>query len=145
MFKDYVQVQGMVNFKVYDSFGNLKSDETVKNLVVDTGKQWIARSMGNGPVERMSHIAVGIRDTIASATDTKLVQEIARQPLDSAPTTAENRTTFVATFPPGVGNGQIVEAGIFAPSGVMLCRTAFGIRTKDPLDTMKITWTITIV
>lgn len=142
---DSIGVSGQVNFKIYDQYGNLKSDDTVKNLVVDSGKKWIARSIGNGPEERMSHLAIGISDTIASALNTTLVSEIARVPLDGAPTTIDNMTSYVATFPPGVGTGQIVEAGIFTPSNVMLCRTAFGIRTKDPLDTMKITWTITIV
>jgi hypothetical protein len=57
-----------------------------------------------------------------------------------------NTIEYVALFPAGTGTGTVTEAGVFNNSsgGTMLCRTVFGVVTKDAGDSMSITWTITV-
>ena len=59
---------------------------------------------------------------------------------------SSNTVIYSAGFGLGVGTGAITEAGIFnaASSGTMLCRTVFSVINKGILDSMVITWTITI-
>lgn len=53
---------------------------------------------------------------------------------------------YVATFGPGVGTAAITEAGIFnaASAGTMLARTAFPVINKGALDTLTLTWKVTV-
>ena len=143
MLSENIKVKGEVNLKIYSPSGELKLNETIPNLVVDAGKTWIAARMINVGATEMTHIAIGLNNTIASALDTTLSNEIARNPLISTIHSA-NTITYTTTFNPGIGTGEIVEAAVCNTS-TMLCRTTFGIKTKDPLDTMTVTWTITIV
>lgn len=143
MFSDIIKIKGDVNFKIYDSNGKIKIDETVKNLVVDSGKIWIASRMAGSQPDLMSQLAIGSNTTIPSALDTGLSNEIARANITET-IHSNNMVTYKATFNPGIGTGAITEAGIFN-SNVMLCRTTFGVKNKEADDGMVITWTITIV
>ena len=143
MLSEMIKVKGQVNFKIYSPVGDLKLDETIPNLVVDSGKTWIASRICGISAPDMTHIAIGLNNTIASALDTTLSNELVRVDLTDTIHSA-NTATYKATFLSGVGTGEIVEASV-CNSTTMLCRTTFGIKTKDPLDTMQITWTITIV
>jgi hypothetical protein len=53
---------------------------------------------------------------------------------------------YVATFSAGTGTGAITEAGIFNASsaGTLLCRTVFSVINKGALDTLVITWKVTV-
>jgi hypothetical protein len=53
---------------------------------------------------------------------------------------------YVATFPAGSGTAALTEAGIFnaASVGTMMARTVFAVINKGALDTLTITWKITI-
>ena len=53
---------------------------------------------------------------------------------------------YVATFPAGTATAGLQEAGIFNASsaGTMLCRTVFAVINKGALDTLTITWKITV-
>ncbi len=55
-------------------------------------------------------------------------------------------TTYTATFPPGVGTGALVEAGIFNDPavGTMLSRVVYPVVNKGAADTMSVTWTVTV-
>jgi hypothetical protein len=52
----------------------------------------------------------------------------------------------VATFGAGVATGAITEAGVFnaLTAGTMLCRTVFSVINKGALDTLVITWKVTV-
>lgn len=76
------------------------------------------------------------------------------RPALTLPTGSANVLTYVCTFVPQTGapTVAVTEAGIFDSAarsntgvgGNMLCRTVFGVVTKTALDTITITWTITI-
>ena len=118
------------------------NDEIVQetnNLIVTAGKEWVTARMKNTSTV-MTHMGVGTSSTAAALTDTALVAEHSdgRQTLTaSGGTVAGAIITFHRTF---------AEAGIFtaSTSGTMLARTVFGVVNKGALDTMTISWAVTI-
>ena len=116
----------------------------VPNLVVTTGKNYVASRMKDATATAMSHMAVGTGSTAAAAADTALGSEAARVALTST-TVSTNTVSYVATFPAGTGTASLTEAGILnaASSGTMLCRTVFAVVSKGASDVMTVTWTIT--
>lgn len=145
--QEYLHPKGELDISIYSSEGLLKEKIHVPNLVVQTGRDYIARRMANTDDGVMSHMSVGEDNTATSTLQTALLDEItgSRTTLDST-AVANNVVTYTATFDPGIGTGAIVEAGIFnaGTSGTMLCRTVFPVVNKAVDDTMVITWTITI-
>lgn len=117
----------------------------VPNLVVTSGKNYVASRMYDTSKNAMSHMAVGSSSTSPAAGDTALGSELDRQLLVST-TVSGNTVTYVATFDPGEGTGALTEAGLFnaASSGDMLCRTTFSVINKGSSDSMTITWVITV-
>jgi hypothetical protein len=169
---DTMKLRGSVDIKVFGPDGSLKDDRYIPNLVVQSGKNYIATRMigtsnatavatTNTVTSCMTHMAIGTSSTTAANTDTQLSSEVtvagdiaaySRAALQST-TQTTGVVTYVATF--GVNNPQraissnttgITEAGIFsaAAAGTMLCRTTFNVVNKGNDDTLQITWTITV-
>ena len=143
--KDESRALGKLTIEVKDKDGNLKQKQEVKNLVVDTGLDYIASRMKDASATAMSHMAIGTGSTAAAAGNTALGSEAARQALTST-TVTSNAVAYVASFAAGTGTGAITEAGILnaASSGTLLCRTVFSVVNKGASDSMTITWTVTI-
>jgi hypothetical protein len=151
MLNDSLKITGDVQITVFDqTTGAVKDTREVKNLVVATGKTFIASAMlkttTNSPAA-MTHMELGTGTTAAAAGDTALQAAIAaaRVALSTA-TSATNVVTYTASFPAGTGTGAVTEAGIFNASsaGTMLCRTVFSVVNKGAADAMSVTWTITV-
>jgi hypothetical protein len=137
---------GLVTIVHANASGEILSKQTVKNLVVTSGKQFIAAKMiatTNSPVS-MTHMAIGTGSTSPTAGDSQLGSEGARVTL--TPSTSTNTVTFTATFPANSGTGAVTEAGVFNASsgGTMLCRTVFPQVNKQAGDTIAITWVVTV-
>jgi hypothetical protein len=146
MINDQIYPKGQLNILLTGSDGKVKVNETVKNLVVDAGKGWIAARMTESSIpDEMSHMAVGTDNTSAAGGQTTLVTEAARVAL-STTTISTNTVEYVATFGAGTGTAALVEAGILnaGSGGTLLCRTVFSVVNKGADDTLTITWTITI-
>jgi len=146
MINDIVKPKGNLQILLTGPDGIVKTNHNVDNLVVTTGKQWIAARMyDSAEPAQMSHMAVGTDNTAADVADTTLAVEAARVALTST-TVSTNTTQYVASFPAGTGTGALVEAGILNDSsaGTLLCRTVFPVVNKGADDTLSITWTITI-
>ena len=127
--------------------------KTVKNLVVTAGKNWVAARMGAASASVMTHLAIGTGTGAAAAGNTGLGTEAARVALTtSGGSVSNNVITFAATIPADTPNvtapatAAITEAGVFNAnsSGTMLCRTVFAAVNKGELDTMTISWDVTI-
>jgi len=152
MLTDKIKTRGVVSFVLTDENGNIKEQKET-NLVVSTGLAFIAQSMlkttTNTPAA-MTHMAVGTGATAAAAANTALGAESARVALATATnvttTVTNDAVQYVATFNPGTGTAGLTEAGIFnaASAGTMLCRTVFGVINKGALDTLTITWKVTV-
>lgn len=148
MVEEQIKMTGHVDIVVTDKNGNVKDTRSVKNLVLTSGKTFIAASMlkttTNSPAA-MSHMAVGAGTTAAAIGDTSMGSQLGRVALASAASTGAV-VTYTASFPAGTGTGAITEAGIFNNStgGDMLCRTVFSVVNKGSDDAMSITWTVTV-
>lgn len=138
-------ITGNIVAVLYDEHGVEKFRQEVKNLVVTTGKNLIASRLVGTASNVISHMAVGTGTTAPAAGDTTLVTELTRVAISSG-TASGNVATYVATFAPGVGTGSINECGLFNAStaGTLLARSTSVIVTKGALDTLALTWTITI-
>lgn len=145
MVNDLLKVKGDVKIQVFDQNKNLKDNREVKNLVVATGKDYIAQRMTANTTTIMSHMAVGSGNVTPTTADTTLDTETDRIILDSTNVTS-NVITYVTTFPAGNATGTIAEAGIFnaGAGGTMLCRTNFNEVNKGAADVIVITWNITV-
>lgn len=142
-----LKANGQLRIVVTAADGSIKEDKTVKNLVVDTGLNFIVNRMKDATASVMSHMSLGTGTTAAAAADTTLQTELAgaRVALTSTSVTA-NQITYIASFAAGVGTGAVTESGIFnnASGGTMLCRTVFPVVNKQSGDSMTVTWTVTV-
>lgn len=111
MLQSNVKLTGKLVIKKFDEVKNLVYETEVNNLVVTAGKQFLASRIIANTASVMSHMAIGDDASVASASQTTLVNELARVAVDSAAASGVN-ATFVATFPAGTGTGDIVEASI---------------------------------
>jgi len=123
------------------------NDEVVRdidNLVVTSGKEYVASRMKDATATAMSHMAVGTGSTAAAAGDTTLGGESARVALAST-TVSGAVVTYVATFPAGTGTAALTEAAVLNASsgGTMLCRTVFLTVNKGANDVMAVSWAVT--
>ena len=139
------KARGRLTIEKFDVDGNLLDSQSVTNVVVDDGLDYIASRMKDATATAMSHMAVGSGTTAAAAGDSTLGTELGRVALTST-TVASNAITYVGDFPAGTGTGAVTEAGIFnaSSSGTMLCRTVFSVVNKAAADPLKVTWTLTV-
>jgi len=139
-----LKATGQVQIDITRADGTVETKE-IKNLVVSTGLNYIVSRMKDATATVMSHMAIGSGNTAAAAGNTGLGTELGRVALTSTTVNA-NTIQYVAAFPAGTGTGSITEAGLFnaASGGTMLCRTVFGVVTKDTGDSMTVTWTVTV-
>jgi hypothetical protein len=144
MIQETIKAKGELSIKLFGPDGKLKGEKIVPNLVVTTGRTFIAARMVGTPTA-MSHMAIGSGTTDPAAGDTALQTELGRVSLTSS-ASAGAVVTYIASFGAGTGTGAVTEAGILNASsgGTMLCRTEFATVNKGADDSMSITWTITV-
>ncbi len=153
MVNEDVKAKGSLTLELRGPHGELKQRESVQNLIVNTGKAFMAQSLiktTNSPVA-MTHMGIGTGVTAAAAADAGLQSEIGSRQTVTATNVTTNVTNdtaqYVATFAAGNGTGAVTEAGVFnaASSGTMLCRTVFAVINKGVNDTLTVTWKVTIL
>lgn len=145
MMNDGLKLRGDVALVLRDKNGNVKDERNIKNLIVNTGLNFICDRMKNDETA-MTHMALGSGSTAAAASDTSLGSQLgSREALDSD-TVSSNTITYVASFEAGDATGAVTEAGVFnaASGGTMLCRTVFSVVNKGADDSLSVTWTITL-
>ena len=153
MINDSIKVTGELKLTLTRPDGHVKHEVIIPNLVVTTGKNYIASRMKDASATAMTHMAIGTGTVDPVVGDTTLGTEVARVALtDSGGIVAGAVITFAATYPadtPDVtapATAAITEAGILnaASAGTMLARTEFTAVNKGELDTMTISWAVTI-
>ena len=122
MFDDEIKVKGHLSIVLIDQLGLVKEEHDFDNLVVTTGKGYIASRMKDTTATAMSHMAIGTGTTAAAASQTALVTEANRQALTST-NVSGGQITYSSTFGNGQGTGALTEAAILNASsgGTMLC------------------------
>lgn len=145
--KDQIKLSGNINFKLFDETGNLKDEKDIKNVVVTVGKSYLALWLTAATQSDyfMRYIGLGTGTNAAVAGDTTLQTELATRvagTLSSSTNVWQNQAIFGA----GVDTGAITEAGIFSAStsGTLMARQTFAAVNKGALDTLQVTWQITI-
>jgi hypothetical protein len=139
MFQDGMKMSGKLTISLNDEVVR-----EVDNLVVTSGKEFVASRMIGTSSSVMSHMAVGSGSTAAAAGDTALGSELGRT--TSSDSASGAVITYSATFAAGTGTGAVTEAGLFNASsaGDMLCRTVFSVVHKGASDSMTISWAVTV-
>ena len=150
MLLENIKTKGTLTLILTDEFGNVKQ-QAEKNTIMAVGLAYIASRMKDATATAMTHMAIGTGSTgPTDATKTILVTESARVSIATTTlvttTVTNDAIQYVASFGQGVGTAAITEAGIFNANsaGTMLCRTVFNVINKGALDTLTITWKITI-
>jgi hypothetical protein len=149
MINENLKATGTLKLELRDEHGNIKAQEE-HNLVVNAGLAFIASRMKDTSLAAMSHMAIGSGTTAAAAGNTALQTELGRVALTSTTivttTVTNDSIQYVATFPAGTGTGAVTEAGLLnaGTGGTLLARTVFAVINKGALDTLAITWKITI-
>lgn len=146
MQQENIKVTGELRLILTDEHGNVKLDQTHKNLVVTAGKKVIAdRMKGTPTLGAMTHMAVGTGQTAPTIGDTALGTQAGTRATVST-NVVDTVITYSATFIAGQGTGALTEAGIFNASsgGDMLCRTVFSVVNKGDGDTLSVNWNVTI-
>lgn len=140
-----LKVTGELVVTLRDTDGNIKFEQRVPNMVVTTGKAFIASRMAGTASAVMSHMAIGSSNAAESTGQTALAAQTAIVALTST-TPSANQVTYIASFGAGVGTGTVAEAGIFnaASAGTMLARSIAVSLTKGATDVLSISWAITI-
>jgi hypothetical protein len=127
-----------------DEFGNVKDERVVHNTVTTAGKNGVADQILSSPsLIKIGWMAIGT----GSPAATLLGTETARVAF-----TSKSRSgaiiTVVGDYPAGTGTGAITEAGTFdvvtANTVNMWMSASFSAINKGALDTLSITWTLTI-
>jgi len=117
-----------------------------KNLIVQVGKNFLANAVISNSTSPFTAIAVGTGTTAATVNDTALQAEIYRGAYSSS-SVAANVVTLTNVLGAGVATGAISEAGIFnnaTSGGTMLSHIVFSTISKLSVDTLTLTWTITV-
>lgn len=161
MEESMVNCKGQLTIEKTDGVTGQKETIVVPNMIVTLGKRYIAGRLLQTPQSPMIAMAIGTGTTAAALGDTGLQSEIlatayasgTQRPLldvDANPSQALAVLTYRCTFGPSAttSTNAITEAGIFDSqtrnAGIMMARTVFGVVTKTNLDTITITWSITI-
>ena len=112
MIKDNLALTGALTIAI-----NNEVVQKTKNLVVTSGKEWVAKRMA-GQDSNMTHIAIGTGTTGAAADQTALVTELERNAMTlSGGTVSGKDIVYAVTYGAGDGTGAITEAGIFDTVG----------------------------
>lgn len=148
--REGMKLRGDVVYRLYGPDGKLKDVRHVSNLIVDSGFDLICDSIGKsaGRPAATEFIAIGTGTTAAATSQTLLVTEVARQAGTYAHTAGTKVYTLVTTFAAGTGTGAITESGMFnvitANTATMLNRQVFAVINKGALDSLQVTWTVTL-
>ena len=132
MIKDSIKLTGRLSIKKYDKDGKEIYSKEVPNLVVTSGKEYIAQRLVADPViedpsnpgqyisstgpAKMGFMGVGDDASTSTVALTTLQNELSRVAVTSAEPSGVS-ATFNATFGPNVATGALAEAGIFNVSG----------------------------
>lgn len=147
MLSENLKITGHINIKLFGPDGVLKDERDLHNLIVTSGKNylasWLAAASQAGYF--MQYIGLGEGTTSPVSTDTTLETPLPTRvagTITSSTNVWQNQTSFGA----GVNTGSITEAGLFsaASGGTMLARQTFGVITKGAADSITFTWQITI-
>jgi len=145
--EEKIGLRGDITLTLRDKYGRIKDQRKIRNLIVDSGYDFVCDVMGNStqPAD-MGYIAIGQGTTAFTAGDTALYNESTRKANSYSHTAGTKTYESVSTFNAGEGTGSITESGLFNDStaGTMLCAQTFSVINKGANDSLEVTWRITL-
>lgn len=116
MINDSIKLTGKLLIQKFNENKELVYSTEVPNLVVTSGKEFIAsRIVDSSTFDPMNYMAIGDDASVGALSQTTLINELARVTATSASSSGSN-VTFTASYAAGTGTGSIVEAGVFNKS-----------------------------
>ncbi len=150
--KDSISLRGDVVLERRKKDGTVIDHEELKNLIVNTGKEKVAKLLGitETGIAGFTHIAIGLSETgdSAGASDTVLIDEVAREEATRS-YEASYKCVFEKTFTFNTGESyDIKEAGIFDEAtltgSIMLDRFVLAEKAVDVDTDLYVKITITV-
>jgi len=145
----FVTLYGRYSAILTDEFGNVKQRVEGPNVVCTNGKEYLASFLNSAAAGAstftMQYIGIGTDATEEAAGNTALGVEASRQ--TGIVSYVSNQIYQVkATFAAGSGTGAISEYGLFSSNtaGTMLSRDTESVINKGALDTLTVTYQLTI-
>lgn len=151
LLQDTIVVNGTFDIMHFSSKMQLLTTRREHNLVVNTGKEHIAKLMAGIVATPFNFIQIGRSSEPATVEDTHLLSHY----MEMAATQSYGygyKAIFEALFtvPDGVTTVELNEAGVFSgtygsvPEPVMLCRGTFSTLTATAGDNILVRWRDTI-
>ena len=145
--KEGLKLRGDVIIESRRKDGSVVERQELKNLIVNVGKERVAKLINGVSSTAMSVIGIGIGTTSPSASDTDLETEVSKASA-SVSYEAGYKAVFEKTFTFGSGiSYNITEAGVFdaiGSGGTMLDRFTFTAKAVDSDTDLYIKVTITV-
>jgi len=144
MISDKIKFEGHVTAELYEQSDLIQKIEQ-PNLVVDTGKSYLVNRILNNELPLIDKIGIGAGSSVPLDSDTVLDDQTGITTILFKQIEDLNVLNFIATFPEGVGSGDIREVGLFAADNTMICRTTFTTPfNKQPSQFLNITWKLQV-
>jgi len=144
MISDKIKFEGHVTAELYEQSDLIQKIEQ-PNLVVDTGKSYLTNRILNNDLPLIDKIGIGAGSSVPLDSDTVLDDQTGITTILFKQIEDLNVLSFIATFPEGVGSGDIREVGLFAADNTMICRTTFSTPfNKQPSQFLNITWKLQV-
>ena len=150
------KLNGWIKIDHFDQKGQLIETVETPNALTNLGFREVAGLFCSDQAANWTafdYIAVGTGTTTATATDTQLVTEVTNVGLTRAAGTgtlvqvnvASDTCQILKSFSVS-GSSAVTESGVFnaAAAGTMLCRQTFSAINVANLDTLQITWKVTV-
>lgn len=146
--QDSIKLIGNVILERRTKDGEVIDREELKNLVVNAGKEVIAKLINGVSSQAFTAIGIGEGSTSPVVGDTALESEVEREVATKA-YEASYKATFEKTFEFGSGvSYSITEAGVFdsavASGSLMLDRFTFAVKAVDADTDLYVKVTITV-
>lgn len=146
--KDKNSIRGHVCLELRGPDGELKDVREYDNTITVLMDATVADRMAGGADSLVDYTGIGTTSGGKSTASVALEAQTARVQNDSntqGAGAADNDVVHVATFGAGVGDGAIVEAGLFtgAADNTLMAYQEFAAVNKGAADTLTVTWTVT--
>ncbi len=147
-----IDMQGRITMELYDREGRLFKRHEVKNSIVLSGRDLVAKQFLGISTDPISHIAIGTGSNAVTSADMALGSEVFRKelkPVDASQhltNTDDNRRKVLlsAELDFAEANGPLTEAGLFnaESGGVMYNRVVFPTVNKTVDFKLTLIWEI---
>ncbi|MFA5158658.1 MAG: hypothetical protein WC451_05750 [Patescibacteria group bacterium] len=144
---EQIKINANMKLELFDANGNLKATRNVKNTVTTAAKYGIMDQILASPTLTAKPGWMELGTGSPAATLLGAYISGSRTALDSK-TRSGAVVTMVCTFAAGVGTGAVTEAGVFdvvtQNTVNMWMSTSFSVVNKAAVDSLVITWTLTL-